>query len=360
MKPYIIIVILIAIILTGAIAFIVIGQEGIIPPYDEEDPDPDSGDDNPDVAIRIDTPSQASYAIEETGCYSHVRVDGTVYGTEPTIVDSVELCWHDCISYGKKTLFSSDQNFYKYDNYNYRWKTDMVIGRLGSGSHILRAKAMSGPEVIAEATVNIIIPEKWVYGWDSRNPRKEDAVYRGVDGGPYFYGFTFPFKHIDVNDNEQWRYLSGEIIRVKGQVHAGLATACNYGNEKRWCTRDLWLEAWNSNIQKWAVIDQTVSISVCTDGTGCENPGTWNTMETWTDVDKTVNNVWCNEIGFAGCIFGPEYGDGNIMDVVDGFVGEVWIKPGTINYQQNALDFLLSMFPQDQDDPPHQTIFLTE
>ena len=307
------IVIIITLVVVG-VAYV--GGTDTGPPIlpDGTTPDDTTPDDTPIAEINIDYP--ANCTISKKGPWHSIDVEGTIYGANIGIVSKVIVAWHTGIAYGKQEISSS--SFDQYDQYNTLWITTMLIDRLGSGDHTLTVKAIdSSGDTVSQDNIIVTIPEYYIYEWNSNNPRRGDSAYPSNG----YYGFTFPYK----SDDGEWFWLDGEILKVKGQVHRTWASGWDHGSFK------LWLDIWNGHTDTWTIASKDVFVGELAIG--------------WLDVDVSVSNVWGNSLGFAGTID---------VDIVDGFIGEVWIKPGTIYYQQSPLEFVMSIFGGDSfDNPPH-------
>ena len=283
---------------------------------------PDDGDNGEDqdssiADIRIDYP--ASCSIPKKGPWYSIDVEGSIYGTNIDVVSKVIVAWHTGIDYGKQEISSS--NFDQYDQYNAIWNTDMLIERLGSGEHTLTARAAdSSGTVLSQDYVIITIPEYYIYEWDSDNPKYSG----GYEDGSYYYKIGMSFK--SSYPNVEWAWLRGEIIKVKGKVHVSTYTGG---------TSELWANFWNPSTESW----NTVKKGIVTNGEG------------WVDIDINTNNQFASWISFAGVSVDGQ--GAPPCDTVDGFKGEVWVKPGTINYQQSPLEIVMSIFGGDSfDNPP--------
>ena len=334
------IILIVCILILGGLAFVVIGGEGVIPSDDNDNPNPDSGDTNPDdpqYDVKFTLPSQAETTLSKKGVdgnYGFLPVEGMVYGTKTDQVKNIRVFWHNGIDYSNKLLTVGGNGVQKIDEYNLKFETDMKIGRLGTGSHTLGVKTFDTVgNVLSEASVNIVIPDYWIYEWDSRNPVKNDAV---INNNDYFYGFSMPYKY-----EGSWYYLQGDMIRIKGKVYVGLYEGDCGVPFTSW--RHLWLDIWNPDTNTWIVENKDVSVDHTDEYGSC--PGL---LYRWDDVDVSISSTYGDCIGFAGS-------KGHVQnDVVEEFVGEVWVKPGTINHGQSPLDIIFSLFSNnDFDNIPH-------
>ena len=319
MKAFIVVIIAVLLVLLGLGLYIAVsGDNGLIPPYDgPEDGDPDSGDDTPSdqvsVAISITAPNNP-YTIPSSGDYYggyySIRVFGRIYGLNASSVTSVYAKWKDT-NYGPWI----DNSLSKVDDYNYDFEIPVLIQRLGTGKHLLTVKAKDTSnnwvrlnQVLVEATLEVNIPSSWIYHWDSRNPVKTDCAYDYSSS----YGFCFPYQI--ESDDSNWYYLEGKISRVTGQVQVDM------GLNNR-----IYLHIWDGYDGQW--IPRIERFDVPDTG--------WSQ-----DFDISFDPIWGNEIAFSNAE----------CDDVDGFVGDVYIKPGTLDKNINPLSFLLNLFNTDSQD----------
>ena len=330
MKKIILGMVLITLIIILCVSiYYVIAQDSdnsAIPPYDgPQQGDPDSGNGDPNsvsIALRITAPSNP-YSVPESGDYygkyQNIRIFGRIYGLNASKVGMIQAKWVDT-DYSTWRIYPQDEHWTKINDYNYDFEITPLIQRLGRGMHLLSLQAKKNHEsnqVLAEATLEVNIPDHWVYHWDSRNPVDSDEIIRGSTGnGKYFYGFTFPYQ----TDSNNWVYLEGKIMQVNGQIHVE-------DNSRNWAG----VTIWNGEKEKWKDYDNFDTINPPTSG--------WST-------DFTVNTmeVWGNAIGFGS----------HIGSTIDGFIGEIWFEPGTVEFKVLPLDFLFNLFNNDSlDSPPH-------
>ena len=327
MKPKLIIGIAIIIILViSMIGIIFVGSGGLIPPDGGEDPN-----NEPDSRVYFTEPIN-EYEIPYTGPWHHVDIELSL--NEVTEGYFVELLWHGNLDWAKKSIdvFENTDTI----------RTNMEITRLGTGIHSLKAKLYDDNNVLVdESVINIEVPDYYVYNWDSEDNDFPNDVWIGINGGTWFYGFTFPY----MQDGSKY-YLRGEISRVQGEVHVGFPVFCNsYGEMEHGCSHDLWLDLWNTELDEWFVVHKDNRVSVCKDNTDtnylnpdpCDWEMEYQRVYGWYPVDSSFDAQWGNEIGYAGCCIDVYEPNDPNDDVVDGFIGTVWIKPGTQMYDVDPL-----------------------
>jgi hypothetical protein len=317
-----VIILIVVILISVSAVFFISTETNLIPGNDE--PGSSEPDSNPDtdvndvtIGIRFDEPS-SDYSIPEVTNYHSIPIKGTVYGTNLNKIYVLCFCWHDNIEYGRIFVGLGETadlaKCVRYDDYNYIWETRMFIMQLGSGNHVLRARALDqDSNVLAEATINIKIPDKYVYRWDSRSPKFSDAY----QSGGYYYSFSMPYETFFTP--EPRTDLQGNIIKVKGQVHVN--------TYKGW-PDVVELKLWNGYTKKWTTVPNTF---IHVQGTG------------WFDIDVNCNEKFASWISFVG----PS------TIIIDGFVGEVWVAPGTVNPSVSVLDILMGGLFNDFDNPPY-------
>lgn len=303
MKTKIIIgAILIVLVLLVSSIFIFVGGSNPILPDNPFFPH------NPDTYIVITSPLD-SYTVPETGPWGKILVKGTLEKTEINgkTVSKIVVNWHNNIEYGRQE-FTPTTN----------WQALMDINRLGSGYHSLQARAVSSTgELLTNYTIRICIPDKYIYEIDSTNLEFPNDF----ENYGYALSFSFPYPPPDDIAHFGSEYLKGKVIKIKGLVHVTL----NPDITTTWPTpqRDLWVDVWNGQTQQWVVVSETAHIS----GDG------------WKDIDADCLNTWGTWICVAGAT-----GSGGRADTVDGFKGEVWIQPGTYEYNVSPLEILSGFF----------------
>jgi len=310
MKTKIIIgVILIVLVLLVSSIFIFAG--GGLNPISPDNPDFPN---NPDTYIVITSPLDG-YTVPENGPWGKILVKGALEKTEINgkTVSKIVVSWHDNIDYGK-AIFTPTTN----------WQTWISTDRLGSGYHSLRARAESSTgELLANYTIRIGIPAKYIYEIDSDH--LTDIQNSNFKKWGYCISFSFPYS-IELDQH----VILGKIIKIKGLVHVASLNSYWPGVE-----RDLWVDVWNDKTQQWIVASKTAHIS----GTG------------WKDIDVDCLNIWGDWICIAG--YSSDGWGALPTDIVDGFKGEVWIQPGTCEYNQSPLEMVLGLFSRgDINSPP--------
>ena len=338
MKIFIGIMLITILIISGIGVYFVLGDDsGPIPPYEGDgQSDPDSGDTNDEginYAVKFITPT-GNYNIPGTGVpegkFAFIPITVRAYGLDVSDIQYFTFEWVG-ESYARETAQVDTILCKKIDEYNIDAHQRILIQKLGAGKHLLRVRIWNRVYNIwanegfkAEAQIEINVPSFWVYHWDSRNPVLESEVYRGYDGGKYFYGFTFPFYAEDsYDDYSQLYFLEGKICRVKGQIKTRI-NMCEDLESKLYA----WYDIWDGVAKEWTVINENV-------------PATCNG---WTEEFEIQSNHWGNEIGFALRRY----------DIVEGFIGEVHVKPGTIFKGESPLDFVLKLFNGDsRTNPPY-------
>ena len=319
-------IIIIVVLIISSLAIVqVASDKGVIPPFTGEEPvNPDSGngagDSTVTYEIRFDTPNTATFNVPDSNNFWAIPITGTVYGTEISKVKYIKCSWHDDIAWARTigSVPPVDGEILVtniYDNNNIRWKTDMLIYQLGSGEHLLKAYALDSVyNVLAEASVIIVIPSNWKYGYDSRDSQDTGTF----EQGSYYYQFCMPYKQ--TSSVEMWtsdtHWLMGNVIKIEGKIHVTVTSNDPY---------NIWCNIWNSVTSSWTTVKKDITVQ----GVG------------WFDVSITCN-AWGSWISFAG----------STAYKVDGFVGHIYVKPGTYFYNQNALEFL-NPFKDKLINPPH-------
>jgi len=321
MRIILVVIIVILLILSGIGVYIAVsGETGPIPSDDGYD---DNGDDNPNVALSIINPGSNPYYVPETGCthgkYYSILVEVQIYGTEANRVNNMAFEWVN-VDYGKTVLGSGTSKWDKIDEYNIKVYENVLIQRLGKGTHTLKITAGRNNDKLSDITLDVVIPDHWVYYWDSRDPVDTDYEWNDKD---YFYGFEFPYETNEETNSEAW--LSGWILRVKGQIYT-IHDNCD--------DKTVYFYIWDGVSGKWKTIKEDV-------------PSACNGWSTAFDIDVLAEHgsyAWGNEIGFST----PQ------GETCDGFVGEIWIEPGTVVNNVNPLEFLMSFLNGDsQSNPPY-------
>lgn len=350
MKPVTIGAILICLLLVvGFISYIVISEDtSPIPPYDgDEDSNPDSGngaDDNQvTVAVKITAPSSDPYYIPETGCeygkFAYMRIEGYVYGLNATKAKYMCIEWAGT-DYSRSIMtypyYVTERNFWKkVDDYNTQFREHMLIQRLATGSHLLKVKVYDkkGGSLLAEASLEVVIPQYWKYHWDYRNPAREDAVWHGDPNycsltDKWSYAFIFPYRPFPTLFPDEWYYLEGKIVKAVGQLYVKIN--CDYRQQ---IGRDVYVETtlYDGAAGKWYPYSDFDKISVPCNG--------WSNS-----FEVNYHGRWGNEIGFtAWC-----NSNMGTSDIVYGFVGDVYVVPGTQFKDMSPLSILMSFFTPDE------------
>jgi len=297
-------------------------------------PDNGNGNNNNTTGEYIDiTAPIDKYVIPDRNNYHHVHVimeTNDIKGKH-----KVQLAWHGDLSYSMRVFeVDGEQTF----------SENMVLGRMSPGSHSLSAKLFK-PDgtMIDEDIIHVIVPDYYIYTWDYRDVSIcPECVYRGSEyDGLYKYGFTFPY----MQDGIRY-FLRGEILKVYGMLDVAPWVYCECVGDPEghllYCNQEIYLYSWNTEIDEWVTIDKTtIKADVC-DQNCSENCGEYINEPTEASFIIDVNNVWGNEIAFFG----------KYHDRIDGFIGELWVQPGTWYYQMSPFQQFLSWFKSDgQPDP---------
>jgi hypothetical protein len=139
MKGRIIAIVLIIIIILGisVIAYSLISNKPVIPP------DNGNGNGEPSANIFINSPTD-HYAVPVSGPWHHVNVE--IETKDITGNHKIILTWHGDLDYSKKEWTTMGEEIYN---------KEMLIQRLGTGSHSLVARLYKDSTIIDEDTIHI-------------------------------------------------------------------------------------------------------------------------------------------------------------------------------------------------------------
>lgn len=310
-------VIIFAVILSiaGIGYFVLSDDNGPIPPDDGTDePDNGSEQENPEYAIKITAPNNP-YNIpsdgDQYGGYGYIKPNTRIYGTDVDQVKKISFKWKNT-EYGKRNIDSSSDKWTVIDEYNIDISDYILIERLASGEHTLEIKIYDNSNNMLDTTdLEVVIPDYWIYPWDSR----EDNRPSDFEDGDYYYKFRRVYQ--TEIPSKEYKYLHGEVHRVKGKF---LMDTTQSGE---WYIN---INIWNYETEKWYIWAESHL----------------HTGYGWYDIDRQINggDVYGLWISFAG---------DNIYNV-NGFVGDIYVKPGTYYYQQTPLQMLLNIFDRDSFD----------